>query len=1211
MVGENLLRIIIDGVFRGKDAIRGVNDLKARVVSLETEIKKLVSDNKLLSDSLNKVSNSSKKTAADLAEANGKAHSLGSSNKKLNTVYTDQVSRLSVLGTAIKKYQGMQERGIQLDDKSKSKLEKLKTEYAALGGSVDKLGNKIKNQSTKWNTTNTIIGEHNKHIKRTQTRFKEVGGTLKKFSRTQEKVGTKWKTMQPSMQSVDNKLKKLLGSFTMFRWALVNVTMAIGVLVSIKKFAEWGANVEGIMYKVSAVTKETVESIESSVQNLRRGTIFSVEEMGDALLEVSKRGFEIKDSMQIMEASATLAIGGFTDLKTASEVLTNALKVFNLGAEDSMDVANALTYVALNTATSVDKLAQAMEYVGPMANLAGIKVEELAAVFGMLQNKIPKATKAATSLRGIIAKLINPAREAEQTLRELGYSFFDMDGNLKGLTRSLETLQQILSDMGTEEEKLKFIMELFSIRPSAGAAALVDMIENEENALYALTNAADVSKAAEESRAKQEESSINRIKTAKEDLKSTFVDFAETVGEGEAVFMSWLGASSQYTDALKIFQTELEAGVISLEEYFNVVGQVAPAKGVKLVELLDTLGITMQEYQDIIGKADKLPAHLSAEYFKRETDEIIDFTNKKIESQKSADDESKRGILTELEWAETLKKSTDATELFDVVTKKEINTVGQLRYWLGGLLKKNIQYGGQLLSNIQIKQMDEDITNGNIGAYEKWNGVIDVNLGKLTALEKASISYTTILSDMESDILKLDKTTQTAREQFDDWNVTILDAINDIVLFGEKTKEEINLLWDNYDVLKALKSEQLEVNEAKERATAITNAQTIASKAFSIMNKQITEELKGLTNVYKDYKNMLFVGEKEQLDALHEIELGIKRETLAQLELGDATDSATNAVISQKDEYNSWKTTVEEVIRALISEGNATAENVSEIVRAQQTALLGTSKFGGTSEETELEKLQRQRQIMQLEYELGMGEQHYLLEEHISGLEATTDAEWSNLATAISSIDTQKNKIDELTSKQQEISDAWNDAQNAVWAASGVWDLATVFMNGNTQLQIDMIYNLITSYKDLAAQAVITANEQAKVTGGSSGGGQSVWTPEAVDAWSGIWQDTWNTTAQSISNNNSGYTDYDNQQNVYTGFASGGLVTSPTRALIGESGPELIVPLTGTHAGSPSGVGSLGTNVSIGNITISGASGNPSDFARQFARELKRELNTM
>jgi phage-related minor tail protein len=60
-------------------------------------------------------------------------------------------------------------------------------------------------------------------------------------------------------------------------------------------------------------------------------------------------------------------------------------------------------------------------------------------------------------------------------------------------------------------------------------------------------------------------------------------------------------------------------------------------------------------------------------------------------------------------------------------------------------------------------------------------------------------------------------------------------------------------------------------------------------------------------------------------------------------------------------------------------------------------------------------------------------------------------------------------------------------------------------------------------------------------------------------------------------------------------MAEGGIVTRPTLAVIGEAGPEAVIPL---------GRGGAGTSISFGNINISG--GTEEQIVGQF-RKLLRE----
>jgi hypothetical protein len=64
-------------------------------------------------------------------------------------------------------------------------------------------------------------------------------------------------------------------------------------------------------------------------------------------------------------------------------------------------------------------------------------------------------------------------------------------------------------------------------------------------------------------------------------------------------------------------------------------------------------------------------------------------------------------------------------------------------------------------------------------------------------------------------------------------------------------------------------------------------------------------------------------------------------------------------------------------------------------------------------------------------------------------------------------------------------------------------------------------------------------------------------------------------------------------------FAAGGFITRPTLALVGEAGPEMIVPLTGEGAGG-------GITITIKSVVIR-KDADIEDVARKLAREVRKQ----
>lgn len=65
-------------------------------------------------------------------------------------------------------------------------------------------------------------------------------------------------------------------------------------------------------------------------------------------------------------------------------------------------------------------------------------------------------------------------------------------------------------------------------------------------------------------------------------------------------------------------------------------------------------------------------------------------------------------------------------------------------------------------------------------------------------------------------------------------------------------------------------------------------------------------------------------------------------------------------------------------------------------------------------------------------------------------------------------------------------------------------------------------------------------------------------------------------------------------------LAEGGIVTGPTLAMIGEAGPEAVIPLSGSNAGMGMG--------STFNITINAGGMTDRTDKRQFARQISNEI---
>ena len=185
-----------------------------------------------------------------------------------------------------------------------------------------------------------------------------------------------------------------------------------------------------------------------------------------------------------------------------------------------------------------------------------------------------------------------------------------------------------------------------------------------------------------------------------------------------------------------------------------------------------------------------------------------------------------------------------------------------------------------------------------------------------------------------------------------------------------------------------------------------------------------------------------------------------------------------------------------------------------------------------------------------------------------------------------------KDKIDTMTTKQKGIEERWQEAR---WQVSlykaGISD-ATKAIKGDIDNNITWVNNLIKEYKKLATQI---NNMPSYSSGGGSGGGG--WSGTVVGG-SGTSGGEFAPTSGTQHGNIGGGTIttvispgvWFDETGGHSGgapevddnpwlMAEGGLVTKPTSAIIGEAGPELVIPLSKLTSSS--------SNDTDGNQTIS------------------------
>ena len=235
---------------------------------------------------------------------------------------------------------------------------------------------------------------------------------------------------------------------------------------------------------------EAYETLATAAKNAGATTKFTATQAADALNYLALAGYDAATSAEVLPSVLNLAAAGGLELAYASDLATDAMAA--LGIEASADnltqFGDQMAMASSKANYSVAQLGEAILTVGGTAkNLAGGTVE-LNTALGVLANRGIKGAEGGTALRNMILSLSAPTDTAAATLKSLGVSAFDAEGNLRPLNETFKDLDAAMQNL-TGEEKTNALNDIFNkVDLKSAEAMLAGCGEEFDNLAEAIAN---------------------------------------------------------------------------------------------------------------------------------------------------------------------------------------------------------------------------------------------------------------------------------------------------------------------------------------------------------------------------------------------------------------------------------------------------------------------------------------------------------------------------------------------------------------------------------------------------------------------------------------------------------------------------------------------------------------------------------------------------
>ena len=312
----------------------------------------------------------------------------------------------------------------------------------------------------------------------------------KSLARTTISIGANIAGLQRGLKTASASIKRFGGQAkrigTTFTAAFSAPIAAIGTS-AVRTFSTFEAEMSKVK-AVSGATAAQFEKLESEAKRLGATTTFTASEVASLQVEFAKLGFTAPEIEKVTENTLYLAQAAGTDLARAAEVAGATLRGFGMDASETGHLTDVMAQSFSESALDMESFAEAMKYVAPVANAAGIGVEETTAMIELLANAGIKGSQAGTSLRRIISELGATGGDVAGAIKNLANQGLNLADAKDEVGRSAQSALLVL---GETIDQLPLLKEGLIGADGAARDMAATMMDNTAGAFKTLQSATE------------------------------------------------------------------------------------------------------------------------------------------------------------------------------------------------------------------------------------------------------------------------------------------------------------------------------------------------------------------------------------------------------------------------------------------------------------------------------------------------------------------------------------------------------------------------------------------------------------------------------------------------------------------------------------------------------------------------------------------------
>lgn len=283
---------------------------------------------------------------------------------------------------------------------------------------------------------------------------------------------------------------------------------------------------EAAMSKVKAITNSTDEDmarLTATARELGANTQYSATEAAQAMSYLGMAGWKTEQIIAGMPGLLDLAAASGEDLARVADIVSDDLTAFKMPAEQAAHMADVMAAASTNANTNVSMMGETFKYTGAIAGSLGYSLEDVALATGLMANSGIKAEMAGTALRSIMNRMIDPPKDAAESLAQLGVSATNADGTVKPFRQQLIELRNAMKGL-TDAQKAEMAGNIAGTEAMSGFLAVISASDDDFNKMAAAVDNSDGAAS------KMSKTMNNNAKGAMKEFKSSVEEVEITIG---------------------------------------------------------------------------------------------------------------------------------------------------------------------------------------------------------------------------------------------------------------------------------------------------------------------------------------------------------------------------------------------------------------------------------------------------------------------------------------------------------------------------------------------------------------------------------------------------------------------------------------------------------------------------------------------------------